>query len=1045
MFMSRTLKHNSSANHSSKKTAGIRRFKWPHLAGLFIIQLAFMSLFGLLFAQATPAHALSGRSDATIGKKEPARLAPPQQGDDTTLDVIILSSPYATLDSNDPTGSGSNVPQVFVIEAAVTNTGLYTATEVVVTLDYQEDVPNGWVLLPGEEPTRTIDELAPGQVHHSYWFARYPAEPTGASHQYTVTAEASNAGQVATSTNSYGDPAPDKTVQTRKALSAGNSGLVQSSAEIVVGVAFTVTEVYDLGSNPDDVIFGPVGNTDFDPSAYRLLASEVTFYNAAETPLETFADRVYIPPSQLPTNTATAQVTYTFIALRPTNTQVCSYTDIGSGNTRKYDNSFCQASTTVPVEGTLSLSLDKQVSSVTTQQGQSLTYSIHYTNTGDMPIQYAWIWDDVLTDALSILPLSIDPPSDPGETNEGRVAWNLDSIPQAGETGSSGTLTFNVLVDGNGQDVTDGMRLVNHAYFGINSGSLPHSPALTSSVTTTVQSPMIAISKTDGHNMVEPGGLLTYTLRVTNSGSLPAAALVLTDTLPSGVTPVVGSITPSPDTQLGQTLVWNTLGSIPANGGQLLVTIPVTVAMDVPDEALLTNSASVKYENTAGHTYTPNTASDSTTVRAPVLAFTKGAEDLSGPPLAVGDTVRYTLLVTNTGGYTAYDVVVTDDLPDQVTCQDTSGDGAPACADPLIWDIPSLAPDATATLYVEVTINPGSEGQTIVNTGSVTGGNVPVPPDNPQPVCPDGSTPIEGVCPTTPQPVDTQLAFAKTAEDLNGSPLAVGDTVRYTLLVTNTGGYTAYDVVVTDDLPDQVTCQDTSGDGAPACADPLIWDIPSLAPDATATLYVEVTINPGSEGQTIVNTGSVTGGNVPVPPDNPEPVCPDGSTPIEGVCPTIPGPATTISFAKTAEDLNGSPLAVGDTVRYTLLVTNIGSYTAYNLVVTDDLPDQVTCHETSGDGAPACADPLIWNIPSLAPDATATLYVEVTINPGSEGQTIVNTGSVTGGNVPVPPDNPEPVCPDGSTPVGGICLSTPEGPEEDDLRIFLPIILRMVR
>jgi uncharacterized repeat protein (TIGR01451 family) len=1041
MFMSRAIKHSDRANHSSRKTAGIPHFKWPHLIGLLIIQLAFVSLFSLLLVQATPAYALSGGFDAAIGEKEPSRFAPPQQDGETTLNVVILSSPYATLDSNP--GSGSNVPQVFVIEAVVTNTGLHTATEVVVTLDYQEDVPNGWVLLPGEEPTRTIDELAPDQVHYSYWFARYPADEE-ASHQYTVRAVASNAVQVATSDNFYGNPVEDGTVQTQTALSTGNSGLVQSSAEIVVGVAFTVTEVYDLGSNPEDVIFGPVGNTDFDPSAYRLLASEVTFYNAAETPLGTFADRVYIPSSELPTNTASAQVTYTFIALRPTNTRVCSYTDVGFGSTRKYDNSFCQTSTTVPVEGTLSLSLDKQVSSVTTQQGQSLTYSIHYTNTGDLPIQYAWIWDDVLTDSLSILPSSIDPFSDPGETNEGRVAWNLGSIPQAGETGSSGTLTFDVVVDGNGQDVTDGTRLVNHAYFGINSGSLPHSPALTSSITTTVESPMIAISKTDGRNTIEPGELLTYTLRVTNSGTVPAAALVLTDTLPSGVTPVVGNITPSPNLQLGQTLVWNTLGPIPANGGQLVVTIPVTVTMDVPDEALLTNSASIKYENTAGHAYAPKTASDSTSVRAPVLAFTKTAADLSGPPLAVSDTVRYTLQVTNTGSYTAYNVVVTDDLPDQVTCQDISGDGAPACADPLIWDIPSLAPDAMASLYVDVSLNPGSEGQTIVNTGSVTGDNVPVPPDDPKPVCPDGSQPIEGVCPTTPEPPDTQLAFAKTAEDLNGSPLAVGDTVRYTLLVTNTGSYTAYNVVVTDDLPEQVTCQATSGDGAPACADPLIWDIPSLAPDATASLYVDVTVNPGSEGQTIVNTGSVTGGNIPVPPDDPEPVCPDGSQPIDGVCPTIPGPATTISFAKTAEDLNGSPLAVGDTVRYTLQVTNTGSYTAYNLVVIDDLPEQVTCQATSGDGAPACADPLIWDIPSLAPDATATLYVDVTLNPGSEGQTIVNTGSVIGGNVPVPPPNPQ-VCPDGSIPVDGICPSTPEGPEDDDLTIFLPIILRMVR
>jgi len=114
--------------------------------------------------------------------------------------------------------------------------------------------------------------------------------------------------------------------------------------------------------------------------------------------------------------------------------------------------------------------------------------------------------------------------------------------------------------------------------------------------------------------------------------------------------------------------------------------------------------------------------------------------------------------------------------------------------------------------------------------------------------------------------------------------------------------------------------------------------------------------------------------------------------------------------------------------------------------VTDDLPDQVTCQAVSGDSAPAgCADPLVWSIPSLAIDATASLYVTVTINDGSEGQTITNTGSVTGSNVPDPPDDPTPVCPDGSTPVDGVCPTPVEPPPVSGGGIFFPIIQKNYR
>ena len=135
----------------------------------------------------------------------------------TTLILNIVSSPHAVLDHNDPTGNNGPVPTVFVVEAVITNTGTTTTVDLNVNLDYNEDVINNWVLVPGENPDRTVGALAPGDAYHAYWFASY-ALSDGASHQYTVSVEAANTSLVATSDNYYGNPEPGKTVKTSQYL-----------------------------------------------------------------------------------------------------------------------------------------------------------------------------------------------------------------------------------------------------------------------------------------------------------------------------------------------------------------------------------------------------------------------------------------------------------------------------------------------------------------------------------------------------------------------------------------------------------------------------------------------------------------------------------------------------------------------------------------------------------------------------------------------------------------------------------------------------------
>ena len=146
-------------------------------------------------------------------------------------------------------------------------------------------------------------------------------------------------------------------------------------------------------------------------------------------------------------------------------------------------------------------------------------------------------------------------------------------------------------------------------------------------------------------------------------------------------------------------------------------------------------------------------------------------------------------------------------------------------------------------------------------------------------------------------------------------------------------------------------------------------------------------------------------------------------------------------MSKTAEDLNGAPLLVGDTIRYTLQVTNTGAYTAFNVTITDDLPAEVECQSVS-DGL-ACVDPLTWDVGDLGPDITATLMITVVILPEAAGQSIVNSASVTATNVVDPTPDSE-VCPDGSAPSAGICEEPIEplpSPDENP-NIYLPIIIR---
>ncbi len=136
----------------------------------------------------------------------------------------------------------------------------------------------------------------------------------------------------------------------------------------------------------------------------------------------------------------------------------------------------------------------------------------------------------------------------------------------------------------------------------------------------------LAVSQTDTPDPLAVGNALTYTIAVRNNGPLSATGVMLTDTLPSGVSFVSASA--SQGSCSGTTTLTCTLGSL-ANGGTVTVTISVKPTAAGP----LTNTATV-----AGSVPDPVSANNTSTEGTTVLT----TADLSRLTVAVQGQGRVT-------------------------------------------------------------------------------------------------------------------------------------------------------------------------------------------------------------------------------------------------------------------------------------------------------------------------------------------------------------------------------------------------------------------
>jgi uncharacterized repeat protein (TIGR01451 family) len=349
------------------------------------------------------------------------------------------------------------------------------------------------------------------------------------------------------------------------------------------------------------------------------------------------------------------------------------------------------------------------------------------------------------------------------------------------------------------------------------------------------------------------------------------------------------------------------------------------------------------------------------------LSVVKNVDD-STP--SEGATVTYTIQVTNNGPGTATGIEVTDLLPAGVTYSSHLASQGSYVSGTGVWTVGTLANSAFANLTLVATVDAGTGGSTITNTATVSASDQQeaVPADN------SDSADITVSLPGS----SSDLEVTKTVDDAAPNE---GDTVTYTVTVTNTGPDDGTGIEVTDLLPVGVTyVSDTPTQGS-YVSGTGVWTVGAVANADSATLTLVTTVDAGTGGTTINNTAIVTA------LDQTDSDATNDSTTVG-----ITVQSADLAVSKTVDNPNPNQ---GATVTYTVIVTNAGPNVATNVVVTDALPaagvTYVSDTPTQGSYASGTG---VWTVGSIANAASDTLTLVATVDSGPS-TLIMNTATVT--------------------------------------------------
>ena len=636
------------------------------------------------------------------------------------------------------------------------------------------------------------------------------------------------------------------------------------------------------------------------------------------------------------------------------------------------------------------LTLAVTASAATAAPGGTVSYTITATNSGQVALTGA-----TFTDSLSDV---LDDASYNGNAaaTAGSVSFASPNLTWTGTlaVGAAATITFSVTV--NNPDT--GNKNLASTVTSTTSSSNCASGSTDARCSSTVGVTVLTIAQTASTTSTTPGSVVSFTVTVTNAGSVAFTGAALTDSL-SGVLDDAtyngdAATTAGSLSFVSPNLAWT--GNLAA-GASATITFSVTVnSPDTGNKVLASTITSATAGSNCASGSTDARCASTVTVLVPGLTTTVTAGSGTTTPGAV---VTYTVTVTNSGQTPYTGASFTDPLTGVLDDASYNSDaaataGSVSYASPNLTWTGNLAVGASATVTFSVTVkNPDTGDKILVNTvtSATPGSN-----------CAVSST--DARCTATVSVLTPGLTIAQSAGSGTTTPGAV---VTYTVTVTNSGQTPYTGATFTDPLTGLLDDAAYNSDaaataGSVSFASPNLTWTGNLAPGAAATITFSVTVNNPDTGNKVLSstiTSATTGSN-----------CAAGSG-APACTATVPVAVLTITNNSAV-----STTTPGSVVRFTSVFTNSGQVAYTGITVASNITNVLDDATPNGDqtatsGTLTLTSTGISWTGSIPVGGAVTVTGTVTVNnPNAGNKLMASTLSTTAAGSNCPSGGTDPRC-----------------------------------
>ncbi len=976
--------------------------------------------------------------------------------DSLGFSVTITSGPYALVDSKTP---GIKGPSVVTLSATVTNTGTETISDSIVYIgdgqiagNFQEINGKKLSLLGGQaDAARSLGQLASQQSRAFFWPVFYPAT-IGAEYPYKIWLKSGECTASASATLKTRGSGPASTNKVAK----GTIGVFPESGRVGPGQTLTLTvREFDLGmigsgvNGEESAWLQPIGNSDFDPTCFRLIQTEVLLKTINSSP---FLNQLYFKKigsaNPLPSydNKPEDYAKYTFIALRDCSTSLQPYQQASTSNDEKYNGDYGMGKQKIMGDKKQgSLVLNKIVNPPGAEAGSIVSQTIFFGNmsnssVGDpanggpvslleiFPANVSYVANSMYCGVECLKYWSTDggktfAGSEPSKSETvNALKWVLTQAVKPREE-TAGTVGFQIKI----KEATEICTKV--------AGRIGEGPALVEE-RACINSQADLILEQAGPTNILPGDSVEYTVTYGNVGPSAAEDVVMTDVIPPGATFL--SAIPEPDKISAdrKTLTFK-IGSIPAKQTNT-ITIRLTADSDLTVGTALTNTVqalmSTPEKNTQNNVsvFSPLVlASTSPSLQA--IETVSIVDDVSPSGPSAGDTLEYLVTISNKGSASATAALFRQPLAPSVRLISTSVTTSRGAVLSNTTDkgvsvrVGIVGPSEPVIIKFRVQLARPlpSEIERIIGQGFVSSNELATV------LTDDPSTPVSSdatVLYLAARPILSAYRAMNLIDDADHNLIvSSGDTLRYTITLLNQGNAHAEGVSYDDLLGvglRMISNSVTTSQGQVLKTDGwLKVNLDVIPAMGKATIVYKVKVSPLPAGlKQIMGHGIVSGANfATVLTDDPFTPGLDDPT-IVSVTATPLIRAYLSSYLIVDADGDGKPTE-GDTLLYQGTIANIAETPARSISFADPLDGRAPLVFGSVGlsqgairlGNQPNANAIQANIETLLGRSTTEITFETVIGP-NKPSTLATQAIITGQNFAnLLSDNPETPSPGDAT------------------------------